>query len=169
MKTIEERMAAYAAYHKNPKNKFTHFIGVPMVYYSPLIPIGWIRFEIVGWEISLAWILFIIVMLWYFSLDITLATIMTIISIPLVMLCDKISKLPFQESLTIFLIVKIIGWIIQLIGHYFEGRRPALVDNLIQALMAPLFLIVEVMFFFGLRREFETIVRKKVLEYQFPE
>ncbi len=168
MRTIEERMAGYAAYHQNPKNKLTHFFGVPMVYYSPLIPIGWIRFELAGLDLSLAWILFFIVILWYFTLDITLASIMTIISIPIVTLCDNISKLPWQESLTIFLLVKIIGWIIQLLGHYFEGRRPALVDNLLQALMAPLFLIAEVLFFFGIKKDFEQIVQKKVSEYKFP-
>lgn len=168
MRTIEERMAGYAAYHQNPKNKLTHFFGVPMVYYSPLIPIGWVRFELFGWDASLAWIVFAIVMIWYFTLDITLASIMTVISLPIVALCDNLSKLPLTESLTIFLVVKIVGWIIQLLGHYFEGRRPALVDNLVQALMAPLFLIAEIMFFLGIRKDFEEIVKKKVSEYQFP-
>lgn len=168
MKTIEERMAGYAAYHQNPKNKLTHFFGVPMVYYSPLIPIGWIRFELAGLDLSLAWIVFGLVMIWYYTLDVSLATIMLVISLPIVMLCNHLAKLPFQESLTIFLVVKILGWIIQLLGHYFEGRRPALVDNLLQALMAPLFLIAEVLFFFGMRKEFEQVVQKKVSEYQFP-
>ena len=33
-----------------------------------------------------------------------------------------------------------IGWILQFIGHYIEGNRPALVDNLSAAfLTAPMF------------------------------
>jgi uncharacterized membrane protein YGL010W len=70
-----------------------------------------------------------------------------------------------SHSLNHFLIfvgIKIFGWIIQLTGHVFEGRRPALVDNLIQALMAPLFLIAEVMFFFGIRKDLEKNVEKRV-------
>jgi uncharacterized membrane protein YGL010W len=168
MKTIEERMSAYAAYHQNPKNKLTHFFGVPMVYYSPLIPIGWIRFEILGQDFSLAWVVFLATMVWYFSLDWKLASIMTIISLPIVYGCDLIAKFPFRESLVIFLFIKIIGWIIQLIGHVFEGRRPALVDNLVQALMAPLFLIAEVLFALGLRKELAREVNSRVAVYEFP-
>jgi len=52
--------------------------------------------------------------------------------------------------------------VIQLVGHYFEGRRPALVDNLLQSLMAPLFLIAEVLFHFGFRKELLDAVEAKV-------
>ncbi len=168
MKTIEERMAGYAAYHKDSRNKLTHFFGVPMVYYSPLIAIGWIRFEFLGIDASVAWILFAITMLWYFTLDFSLASIMTIISIPILVLCDIVSRLPFSESLTIFLVVKLGGWVIQLVGHVFEGRRPALVDNLVQALMAPLFLIAEVLFFFGIRKSLQEDVDARVATYTYP-
>jgi uncharacterized membrane protein YGL010W len=168
MKTIEERMAGYAAYHKDSRNKLTHFFGVPMVYYSPLIAIGWIRFELLGVDASVAWILFAITMLWYFTLDFGLAMIMTLISIPIMIFCDYASRLPFSESLTIFLVVKLGGWVIQLVGHVFEGRRPALVDNLVQALMAPLFLIAEVLFFFGIRKSLQKEVDSRVATYSYP-
>ncbi len=164
MKTIDERMSGYAAYHKNPKNKFTHFFGVPMVYYSPLIALGWVPlFDLGGFTITLAWAVFALVMIWYFTLDIQLASIMLLISIPIVYATDIVAKMPFYESLTIFLGIKIIGWAIQLIGHVFEGRRPALVDNLLQSLMAPLFLIAEVLFFFGIRKDLEKSVSEKVI------
>jgi uncharacterized membrane protein YGL010W len=163
MKTIEERMAGYAAYHKNPKNKFTHFFGVPMVYYSPLIALGWVPlFEIAGLTITLAWAVFAFVMIWYFTLDFQLASIMLLISIPIVYGTDILAKLPFYESLGIFLGINIVGWAIQLIGHVFEGRRPALVDNLLQSLMAPLFLIAEVLFFLGIRKDLEKSVSEIV-------
>ena len=100
--TIEERMSGYAAYHKNPKNKLTHFFGVPMVYYGPLIALGWVRPEVFGVTVSLAWVIFAATMIWYFTLDVQLATIMTIISLPIVYLCDLASQLPFTESLILF-------------------------------------------------------------------
>lgn len=167
MKTIEERMSGYAAYHKHPKNKLTHFFGVPMVYYSPLIAIGWVEVPIGEMRISLAWIIFAITMIWYFTLDFQLAGLMTLISIPIVYLCDMASRLEFTDSLYLVLGINIIGWAVQLLGHYFEGRRPALVDNLVQALMAPLFLIAEVLFFFGIRKNLQDEVEKRVSEYSF--
>jgi len=50
-----------------------------------------------------------------------------------------------------------ICWVAQFVGHgVFEGRSPALLDNLMQALvMAPLFVLLEVMFFFGYRKDFQ--------------
>jgi len=42
------------------------------------------------------------------------------------------------------------SWIAQFIGHgVFEKRAPALLDNLLYTLAAPLFIIVEILFEFG--------------------
>ena len=45
------------------------------------------------------------------------------------------------------------GWILQLIGHAFEGKRPALVDNFFQVFIAPIFLMAEVFFALGYKRD----------------
>lgn len=54
------------------------------------------------------------------------------------------------------LIVHVSAWILQFVGHgVFEKRAPALLDSLHQALItAPLFVLLEVVFFFGYRKEF---------------
>jgi uncharacterized membrane protein YGL010W len=44
------------------------------------------------------------------------------------------------------------GWRLQLIGHYFEGRKPALVDNVFQIFVAPIFLAAEVFFALGYKK-----------------
>ena len=60
--------------------------------------------------------------------------------------------------------VHIIAWILQFIGHgVFEGRAPALLDSLDQALVtAPLFVLMEIAFFFGYRRDFHTQIMEQV-------
>lgn len=47
--------------------------------------------------------------------------------------------------------VHVISWILQFIGHgKYEGRKPALLDNLVQALfLAPLFVWYEILFKLG--------------------
>lgn len=52
-------------------------------------------------------------------------------------------------------IVHATGWISQFIGHgVYEKRAPALFDNLLQALvLAPFFIMFEVVFAVGLRRD----------------
>ena len=64
------------------------------------------------------------------------------------------------------------SWIAQFIGHgIFEGRAPALLDNLVQALfLAPFFVWMEILFAFGYRPELhsriESAVQKEVQKYQ---
>ncbi|KAF2146825.1 uncharacterized protein K452DRAFT_283030 [Aplosporella prunicola CBS 121167] len=58
----------------------------------------------------------------------------------------------------------IFSWIAQFIGHgKFEGRAPALLDNIVQALfLAPLFVWLEVLFYFGYRPELQSRIEKAV-------
>lgn len=58
----------------------------------------------------------------------------------------------------------ITSWIAQFIGHgVFEGRAPALLDNLVQALfLAPFFVWMEILFSFGYRPELKGRLDKAV-------
>lgn len=49
--------------------------------------------------------------------------------------------------------IHVTSWIAQFVGHgAFEGRAPALLDNLVQAFfLAPFFVWMEILFFFGYR------------------
>jgi 2-hydroxy fatty acid dioxygenase len=60
--------------------------------------------------------------------------------------------------------VFIVSWIAQFIGHgAFEGRAPALLDNLVQALvLAPFFVWMELLFMLGYRPELKGRVDKEV-------
>lgn len=60
--------------------------------------------------------------------------------------------------------VHVVAWIAQFIGHgVFEGRAPALLDNLVQAIfLAPFFVWLEILFFFGYRPELKARLDKSV-------
>jgi uncharacterized membrane protein YGL010W len=45
-----------------------------------------------------------------------------------------------------------VGWVIQFVGHHYEGRKPAFVDDLVGLLVGPLFVSTEVLFALGLCR-----------------
>jgi uncharacterized membrane protein YGL010W len=47
----------------------------------------------------------------------------------------------------------VIGWVIQFVGHHYEGRKPAFVDDVTGLIVGPLFVVVELAFLLGLRRE----------------
>lgn len=56
------------------------------------------------------------------------------------------------------------SWVAQFIGHgAFEGRAPALLDNLVQALfLAPFFVWMEILFYLGYRPELKGRLAKAV-------
>lgn len=60
--------------------------------------------------------------------------------------------------------VHIFSWLAQFVGHgIFEGRAPALLDNLVQALfLAPFFVWLEVLFMLGYRPELKSRLDKAV-------
>ncbi|KAJ5232963.1 hypothetical protein N7468_005919 [Penicillium chermesinum] len=60
--------------------------------------------------------------------------------------------------------IHIVSWLAQFVGHgAFEKRAPALLDNLVQALLlAPLFVWMEILFFFGYRPELKQRFHKNV-------
>ena len=60
--------------------------------------------------------------------------------------------------------VHVFSWIIQFVGHgKFEGRAPALLDNLVQALfLAPFFVWFELLFWVGYRPELKARLEKSI-------
>ena len=43
MKTLIDHLAQYAAYHRDPRNIHTHFVGVPMIMFAVVV-MGFIAF-----------------------------------------------------------------------------------------------------------------------------
>lgn len=146
MKSLAEQVAAYEAYHHDPRNKLTHFVGVPLVTFSIFLFLGWLRFQHnPAVPFTGATLFYAIVFLYYLVLDWKIALWQAPFTLALLWLADWIAVWPFQESVLVFLAAFVGGWVIQLIGHAMEGRRPALADNILQIFNAPLFLTIEVM------------------------
>ena len=76
MKTLEDQMSFYAAYHQDARNKATHFVGVPMIVFSLMIPLGWLRVDAGGFPLSVALLVTSVLLLYYLALDIPLGIAM---------------------------------------------------------------------------------------------
>lgn len=152
MKSLAEQLDAYAAYHGDLRNKLTHFLGVPLVTFAIFLALGWLRFvHAPDVPFTGATLFYLVVFLYYLWLDWQVALWQAPFTLALLWLADRVACWPFVESLLVFLATFVGGWAIQLLGHAFEGKRPALADNLLQIFNAPLFLIAEVAFLFGYR------------------
>jgi len=157
MKPLEEQLALYAAYHRNRWNRLTHFIGVPAIIFAILIPMNWVS---LGDGVSLAHLFLGAVLAYYFLLDAPLALV-TAVAVGALFLAAKLAAGTGMTTGWIWFGAFFVGgWVFQLVGHVFEGRRPALSDNLFQIFIAPIFLVAEVFFALGLKRD----VRRKIEE-----
>jgi len=150
MKTLDQQMAIYAAYHRNRWNKLTHFIGVPAIIFSILIPMSWVS---IGGDLTLAHVFVGAVLAYYFLLDVPLAVATTVATGALLYAAKLAAGTGVVSGWIWFGIFFVGGWIFQLVGHVFEGRKPALADNLFQIFVAPIFLVAEIFFALGLKRD----------------
>jgi uncharacterized membrane protein YGL010W len=157
VKTLDEQMAVYAAYHRNRWNRLTHFIGVPAIIFAILIPMNWVS---LGEGVTLAHVFLGAVLAYYFLLDVPLA-VATTVAVGALFLAAKVAGgASIASGWMWFGAFFVGGWIFQLVGHVFEGRKPALADNLFQIFVAPIFLVAEAFFALGLKRD----VRRKIEE-----
>jgi uncharacterized membrane protein YGL010W len=158
MKSLAAQMSFYQRYHRSTRNKATHFIGVPAIVLSVMLALSWWRFGNSG--LSAAELVSLVTLIYYFRLDIPLALGSTVVFGVLLAIAHWLDgALSPAGARLVCAVLFVGGWALQLLGHYFEGRRPALSDNLFQVVIAPIFLMAEVFFHFGykpgLRHEVE--------------
>jgi uncharacterized membrane protein YGL010W len=163
MKTLEDQMSFYAAYHQDSRNKATHFVGVPLIVFSLMIPLGWLRAEVAGFPLSAALVVSAILLAYYLVLDIPLGLAMAAVFALMLWGAEPLSQASLGISLTWFLILFVGGWALQLWGHVYEGRKPALVDNLFQIFVAPIFLAAELFFALGYKPALHAAVQRRAL------
>jgi uncharacterized membrane protein YGL010W len=152
-------MAVYAAYHRNRWNRLTHFVGVPAIIFAILIPMSWVS---LAEDVSLAHVFLGAVLAYYFLLDVPLALATAVASAALFLAAKLAAGTGIASGWIWFGVFFVGGWIFQLVGHVFEGRKPALADNLFQIFVAPIFLVAEAFFALGLKRDLLKKIETKL-------
>jgi uncharacterized membrane protein YGL010W len=89
---------------------------------------------------------------------------MLAVNAALLYLADRVSTQPMATGVLWFIVFFGGGWVIQLIGHAWEGRKPALVDNFFQIFVAPIFLAAEVFFALGYKPGLHAAVQERARE-----
>ncbi|MGG2399493.1 DUF962 domain-containing protein [Pseudomonas sp. SH1-B] len=158
MKTLVDHLAQYAAYHRDRRNIASHFIGIPMIVLAVAVLLSRPGFELAGLWWAPATLVALAAALFYLRLDTRFGLLMSV----LLALCLWAGAILASASTVVWLSAGIglfvIGWIIQFIGHYYEGRKPAFVDDIMGLMVGPLFVVAELAFLLGLRKEVEHAV-----------
>lgn len=156
MKTLSEQLTQYARYHRDPRNIATHFVGIPMIVLAITVLLSRPSFNVLGLALSPALLLMVAVSVYYLFLDAALGLLMVVLFSLSVWAGAVIAAGSTQYWLSWGLGLFVIGWIIQFVGHYYEGKKPAFVDDLIGLLIGPLFVVAELLFMFGMLKGLKT-------------
>ena len=144
MKTTQEWFDAYGASHQNPTNKKIHWVCIPLIMIS-LVGLLWEIPTPVGHPmINFGTLLLALSLAYYLLLSRSLAFGMLIVAAGMVAgvlyletLCAQWMLPLWQGSLIIF----VLAWIGQFIGHKIEGEKPSFFEDLQFLLIGPLWLL----------------------------
>lgn len=152
MKTLEQQLTLYAAYHQDRRNILTHFIGIPMIVLAVATLLSRPGMQSGGLWLSPALLAGVLAAVYYLLLDLRYGLVMAAILAVILWLGAQAAQFSTAGWLGWGLVLFVLGWIIQFIGHHYEGRKPAFLDDIMGLAIGPLFVVAELGFIFGLRK-----------------
>lgn len=139
-------LAQYAAYHRDRRNIVTHFFGVPMIVFAVGVLLARLGLMVAGFWVSAAWVAYALVAAWYLTRGEFMLGIAVSAGVGLLLLLAHPVALGSASTwLAWGLGCFVVGWLIQFVGHYYEGRKPAFADDLVGLLVGPMFVAMELL------------------------
>lgn len=131
MRTIDTLLAQYGDSHRNPVNEWVHIVCVPLIVFS-VLGLLWSVHAVLALAGSVA------ALAYYAKLSRPFALGM------LAMLALMLIALAAMQPIVILplsLVLFVLAWIGQFIGHQIEGRKPSFLDDIRFLLIGPLFVL----------------------------
>lgn len=171
---VDKQLVFYGAYHSNKINVLIHIICVPLIVWSfqaivapfklpSFVPAYHYTFnDYLMFDTNYAALVEVIYLAYYFLLEPVAALLYTPLSIVTLLTATAFSQRDNYQ--TIAWSIHTICWIAQFIGHgVAEGRAPALLDNLLGAVvLAPFFVHLELLFALGYRPEMHKQLKNAI-------
>jgi uncharacterized membrane protein YGL010W len=144
MRSVTEWLSEYGESHQHPSNKLLHWICVPAIVLAVLgflwsapVPAA---FAAASPWLNWATLAAAAALVYYLVLSRALAAGVLLAFVVLLALVQALARLPWPlwaSSLVIF----VVAWIGQFIGHALEGKRPSFFKDLQFLLIGPLWLL----------------------------
>ena len=158
MKTLVDHLAQYATYHRDQRNILSHFIGIPLIVLAVAVLLSRPGNEVFGLWLSPALLVALAAGTFYVRLDrrfgLAMALLLALSLWAGAGLALQSTSVWLSSGIGLF----VIGWVIQFVGHYYEGRKPAFVDDVMGLVIGPLFVAAEAAFLLGLRKDVEQAI-----------
>ncbi len=153
MSRLVRQLSAYAEYHRNGHNVATHMVGIPLILFGigmllsrPAIPLS------DGLAITPMMIVAVVAGIGYLRIDVGFGAVLAVFLALVAWAGSGAAAWSTGAWAATGLGSFVVGWTLQFVGHYFEGRKPAFVDDLSSLFVGPLFVVAEAAFLLGLRQ-----------------
>lgn len=157
-------MAQYAAYHRDRRNIATHFVGIPLIVFAISALLARAEFTLADTPMNAAIALWALSSLWYLTRgNLALGAATALVNGVLTALAMTATHGATTAGWLLIGVGSFVaGWIIQFVGHYYEGRKPAFVDDLVGLLVGPMFVVGEALFMLGWGRPLLAEIERRV-------
>jgi uncharacterized membrane protein YGL010W len=155
---FQRQLVHYAQGHGDRVNGVMHVIGNPIIFIGVVLPLCLVP---VGAHISLAPILVIPALVLWMSWDFGLGLGIAVAAILLLWVAATIANNVSVGSMWIIAVTLfVLGWVLQIVGHQvFEGKRPTAVNNPVQSLIAPMYMVAKLYVALGFRPDLAAILQ----------
>tara|TARA_R110000868_G_scaffold290700_5_gene550874 strand:- start:666 stop:1172 length:507 start_codon:yes stop_codon:yes gene_type:complete len=149
MNKVEHLLEEYGESHQNTFNKIVHWICVPLIVFSlvgllwsipstpltnlfPYTDTTYLNWALVGTLLAL---------FYYFTLSPPLFYGMAAILTGFLVITNIVEQMNFAPIWKISLVIFVVSWVGQFIGHKIEGKKPSFLKDLQFLLIGPLWLL----------------------------
>jgi len=144
MRSVADWFGEYGASHANPTNKLLHWVCVPVIVLSIMgllwsIPVPEAFAAVSPW-LNWATLAALLALIYYLALSVRLAIGIALSFVLMFAILNALDSLPFPLWAT-SVVLFVVAWIGQFIGHAVEGKRPSFFKDLQFLMIGPLWLL----------------------------
>lgn len=143
MKNLSEWLNEYGKSHQNPTNQKIHLVCVPLIFWTIL---GFLLLApgpkiFTYWPVLSCLFIFLILSFYWF-LSWKAGAVMTVIVAIMAAAFIPLLKIPHFSS--ILILIFLLSWVAQFIGHKIEGAKPSFLTDILYLLIGPLWVLEEI-------------------------
>jgi uncharacterized membrane protein YGL010W len=163
LKTLTDQLAGYAAYHRDRRNIATHLVGIPVIVFAVVVLLSRpVLGGAAGVPVTPAVLAALAATAYYLVLDRPLGLLMALVLAAMIAAAAPLAAASTGAWLGWGVGLFVVGWIVQFVGHWYEGRKPAFLDDVMGLAIGPLFVAAELAFLLGLRGALREEIERRV-------
>jgi uncharacterized membrane protein YGL010W len=159
LRPATDLLVQYAQYHRDRRNLATHFLGIPLIVFALGVLLARATLHAGDTPLSAAWAVWGVATLWYMTRGhLLLGAAVSLFNGLLIALAHPLATGSALAWLSWGVGCFLLGWLLQFLGHYYEGRKPAFVDDVANLLVGPMFIVAEWLFAQGWCRDLAAVI-----------